>query len=92
MSKDISYEIKEHLGILSSGEKGWGKELNIICWNDSNVPKFDIRAWDKNHEHMTRGITLFGDEMNTLINLYTRWKEKSLEVGNEMEVAEEIPF
>ena len=31
---DIKYEIKEKLGVLSEGSKGWTKELNLISWND----------------------------------------------------------
>lgn len=26
---DIKYEIKETLGVLSEGSKGWSKELNL---------------------------------------------------------------
>ena len=30
---DIKYEIKEELGVISGGAKGWQKELNLISWN-----------------------------------------------------------
>ena len=30
---DIKYEIKEELGAISGGAKGWQKELNLISWN-----------------------------------------------------------
>lgn len=30
---EISFEIVEHIGVLSTGSKGWTKELNLISWN-----------------------------------------------------------
>lgn len=82
MGKDVNYEIKEHLGVLSSSEKGWGKELNIISWNDT-TPKFDIRSWSDDHKHMTKGITLFDDEMRELVNYYNSWKDNTENIADE---------
>ena len=61
----ITYDVKEHIGVIKTFKTGWTKELNIIAWNEGN-PKYDIREWDMNHEHMTRGITLFPDEMEAV--------------------------
>jgi hypothetical protein len=62
---EIKYEIKETLGIISEGAKGWKKELNLISWNDRE-PKYDLREWDSNHEKMGKGVTLSKDELAQL--------------------------
>jgi hypothetical protein len=65
-SKDeFSFEIVEHIGVISKSQTGWLKELNRVSWNGTQ-PKYDIREWDTKHEHMSRGITLFPDEAKTL--------------------------
>lgn len=63
--EDIKYEIKEELGILSEGSKGWKKELNLVSWNGA-VPKYDLRDWSPEHEKMGKGITLSADEVQEL--------------------------
>ena len=30
---DITFEIVEELGVLSTSAKGWTKELNLVSWN-----------------------------------------------------------
>lgn len=67
--RNITYEIKEHLGVIKEYDTGWRKELNMISWNGS-VAKYDIRDWDENHERMSRGITLHPSEMRCLVDLY----------------------
>lgn len=62
---DIKFEIKENLGVLSEGSKGWKKELNLISWNDKE-PKFDIRDWDSEHGKMGKGVTLTVEELRKL--------------------------
>jgi hypothetical protein len=59
---NLKYEIKETVGIISEGAKGWKKELNLISWNDRE-PKYDLRDWDQNHEKMGKGITLSTEEL-----------------------------
>lgn len=39
---EISFEIVEHIGVLSTGSKGWTKEISFISWN-GREPKYDIR-------------------------------------------------
>lgn len=39
---EIKYEIVEKIGVLSTTEKGWSKELNLISWNDREQ-KYDLR-------------------------------------------------
>lgn len=68
---EIKYEIKETLGVLSEGSKGWTKELNLISWN-GREPKYDIREWSPEHEKMGKGVTLTVEELNTLKDLLNR--------------------
>ena len=83
MAKDekILFEIKEHIGTISSNTNGWDKEINIVSWNGQKTPKFDIRAWNEDHTHMARGITLFSDEMSALVDLYCEWKKEREKKG-----------
>jgi len=60
--EQITFEIKEHIGVLCMYHTGWKKELNLVSWN-GNAPKYDIRDWDPDHERMSRGITLSEKEM-----------------------------
>ncbi len=30
---DITFEIVKKIGTLSTTEKGWSKELNLVSWN-----------------------------------------------------------
>ncbi len=62
---EVIFKIEKHIGVIATYPTGWTKELNMVSWNKGN-PKFDIRDWDKNHEHMSRGITLHEDEMKRL--------------------------
>ncbi|MBQ7557514.1 MAG: hypothetical protein IJT00_05560 [Lachnospiraceae bacterium] len=65
---DISFEIREHIGVLSENTKGWKKELNLISWN-GGAPKYDIRDWAPEHEKMGKGTTLTKDELLKLKEL-----------------------
>ena len=68
--KEITYEIKEELAVLSESDRGWTKELNLISWNGAE-PKYDIRDWAPDREKMGRGITLTQEEMNALVTAMT---------------------
>lgn len=70
----VKFEIQENVGIVSEGKNGWMKEVNIVGWNGA-APKFDIRSWDEDHEHMSRGITLTEEEMNNLCEAYKSYKK-----------------
>lgn len=65
---DFQYEIVEELGVLSTGPKGWTKELNLILWN-GREPKYDIRDWAPEHEKMGKGVTLSDEEIEVLKKL-----------------------
>ncbi len=63
---EVSFEIKKHLETLSTSNKGWTKELNIVSWNGGK-PKYDIRDWGPNHEKVGKGITLNGEQVEMII-------------------------
>ena len=65
---DITFEIKETIGVLSESTKGWTKELNLVSWN-GREPKYDIREWDPEHAKMGKGLTFTKEEIETLYNL-----------------------
>ncbi|MFZ5968368.1 MAG: YdbC family protein [Bacillota bacterium] len=64
-TKEIAFEIKESVGVIGEGSKGWQKELNLISWN-GKAAKYDIRDWDPNHEKMGKGVTLTAEELKKL--------------------------
>ena len=66
--REVTFEIKEFIGVISSYPTGWNKELNLVSWNGGTA-KYDIRDWDPEHEHMSRGVTLHEKEMRKLIDL-----------------------
>lgn len=68
---DVKFEIKEELGVLSEGSKGWKKELNLISWNGA-APKYDLRDWSPEHEKMSKGITLSADEVQELYKILSK--------------------
>lgn len=72
MPKEISFEIKEQIGTLSSSAKGWSKELNIVSWN-SGAPKFDLRDWSPEHEKMGKGVTLTVEEAQKLQEILDKY-------------------
>ena len=65
---EITFEIVEKIGVLSTSEKGWSKELNLVSWNGRD-PKFDLRDWNETHDKMGKGVTLTKDEMEKLKEL-----------------------
>lgn len=70
---DFKYEIIENVGTISSGSRGWNKELNFISWNDRE-PKFDIRDWADDHSKMGKGVSLTKDELIALRDLLNSLK------------------
>lgn len=62
---NFEYDIIEELGVLSTNQSGWTKELNLISWN-GRPPKFDIRDWSPDHEKMGKGLTFSNEELKEL--------------------------
>lgn len=65
MADNFSYEIKEHVGVISEGKGGWKLELNLVSWSE-HPAKYDIRSWDEHHEKMGKGATLTKEELKVL--------------------------
>lgn len=69
---EFAFNIKDHIGVISVYSTGWKKELNLVEWNGSNA-KFDIRDWDPEHNHMSRGVTLRQEEAKALAGLIMKF-------------------
>lgn len=65
---EIKFDILEKIGVVSTSNKNWNKELNIISWNE-RPGKYDLRDWDENHQKMGKGITLTKEELKALKEL-----------------------
>ena len=74
--REVRFNIVEHIGILSTHSTGWNKELNLVSWNGGQ-PKYDIRDWDMDHEHMSRGVTLHEKEMRQIFELMKKRRVES---------------
>ena len=64
--KEIQYEIVKEIAVLSKGDSGYTKEINLISWN-GREPKYDIRSFSPNREKCGKGITLNADETAALL-------------------------
>ena len=69
--RDVTFEIIEEIGIISTLDTGWTKEINLVRWN-GGVAKYDIRDWDLQHMRMSKGITLKEEEMRRILDLMRR--------------------
>ena len=65
---EIKYEILKTIGVLSTSNSGWAKELNLISWNDRE-PKYDLRDWSADKSKMSKGVTLSREELLALKQL-----------------------
>ena len=72
-----TYEVLEECGTISSNGRGWETKLRYISWN-GNEPKYDLRSWkeDENGEKCTKGITLTGEELETLLNILKKMESE----------------
>ena len=75
-NKEVTYEIVEEIGIISSQPTGWTKELNVVSWNGGQG-KYDIREWSPMHDRMSRGVTLNEQEMRAILEMLRR-RERSV--------------
>ena len=64
--KDIQYEIVKEIAVLSTGESGYTKEINLISWNGKE-PKYDIRSFSPDREKCGKGVTLTETEVGKLL-------------------------
>ena len=66
--REFSFEIVEHIGVISESTNGWRKEMNLVSWNGAEA-KLDIRDWSSEHDKMGKGISFNVDEIMTLKEL-----------------------
>ncbi|MDR0539060.1 MAG: hypothetical protein LBG74_00940 [Spirochaetaceae bacterium] len=64
-NKEITFQIMEHLGVISENKSGWKKELNRVSWSGREA-KLDIRDWSPAHDKMSKGVTLTQEEARAL--------------------------
>ena len=64
--REIQYEIVKEIAVLSTGDSGYTKGINLISWNGKE-PKYDIRSFSPNREKCGKGITLNADEAAALL-------------------------
>lgn len=64
-NREISFNIRQKIGVLAVYQSGWRKEVNLVEWNGGPA-KVDIRDWDPKHEHMGKGVTLKPEEAEKL--------------------------
>lgn len=64
--REIQYEIVKEIAVLSTGDSGYTKEINLISWNGKE-PKYDVRSFSPNREKCGKGITLNADEAAALL-------------------------
>ena len=64
--KEIQYEIKQEIAVLSKSDSGYTKEINLISSNGAE-PKNDIRSFSPNREKCGKGITLTETEAKELL-------------------------
>lgn len=72
-TKEIKYDIIEHLGKISE-QGNYTKEVNVIAWGE-NEPVYDIRVFktDKNGiKQPLKGISMTKDNMIALKELLMR--------------------
>ena len=72
-----SYEVLEKCGVISTNGE-WKTELRFISWN-GREPKYDIRPWkdEPDGEKCGKGITLTGEELESLMNLLNQIASES---------------
>jgi len=63
--ESISFTVVKHIGVLSTSNNGWSKEVNLVTWNGGK-PKYDIRDWSPDHEKMTKGLRITAYEAKQL--------------------------
>ena len=70
-NNEVTREIKQKCGILSTNNRGWSKAVNVISWNGGE-DKLDIRDWNEDMTKCGKGISLTEEEAG---NLYMILKE-----------------
>ena len=71
---EITKEIVESYGVISTSATGWTKELNKVSWNGKDA-KYDLREWSPDHEKTGKGVTLTDEEFEQLKALIQNMQE-----------------
>ena len=69
----MSFEIIEHIGVLSTNDKGWSVELNKVSWSGREAV-YDIRAWNEDHTRCGKGKTFQAEELYDLQGILANLK------------------
>lgn len=64
MENEFKCSIIQKIGVLSTKDNGYTKQINLISWND-RAPKFDIREWSP-EGRASKGITMTKEEGKAL--------------------------
>ena len=70
VKNEPTYEVLEECGTVNTNDKGWELKLRYISWN-GNPPKYDLHWWsmENNGERCRKGLTLTGDELESLLKI-----------------------
>lgn len=69
MAKEFTYEVKEHIGMISDTGT-MTMELNMVSYNGA-APKYDLRKWriKDGEKTMQKGATMTREELLALRDL-----------------------
>ncbi len=76
---EVTFVIKEHIGVISTNNSGWTREVNVVSWND-RPSRLDIRDWNPEHDKMSRGIGLNAVEVAKLREILLEVDLPSLDI------------
>ena len=85
---EVSFEIVEKIGVLSTYSTGWTKEINLVRWNGGTA-RYDIREWDPHHMRMSKGLTFEEKEMRILIDSMKKRRYSPRQESHKAEPQEE---
>lgn len=69
LANDISFRLIKHIGVIEEKANDFQLELNVIEWNCTGIPKYDIRSFSKDHSRMTKGMTFTAEELEKLYEI-----------------------
>ena len=78
--EEINYKVIKEFGQISKHEK-YNKKLRLISWNNAS-PTYDLRIWIANEdgsEKASKGLTLSGEELQSLFDILTEMNEDESE-------------
>ena len=75
--KEITFEVKEEIGVIADRGKGGIVRLDYAAWN-GNEPKYEIRVWKEKDGELQagKGIGLTGEELIALRDLLNEMEEE----------------